>query len=432
LMLVRARPARSVVWAAILIVVSLFAFIKRYSFIPSIAPVELFWKFWVDPLVVVGISYMLFKFIHMLVDESQGQLAPFTCFSYLNYQLAFFTLVAGPIQRYNDFKRSWDEMDLDPANASESWAAWNRILNGLIKMRVIASLIEDISNRAQVTAASGDPNHGWATLFLFYAGPVQLYFNFSGYTDVAIGSARLLGFKLPENFNRPFLARNVIDYWNRWHMSLSRWIRDYVFMASYKTAATSYPRWSRIWSYALLIVALLITGIWHGTTAGFAVFGILNGVGAAANRAFADVLKSFLGRAGVERYLRNRLIEFLAIVATFHYVCFCHLAFASDVTVSVRMAFLDSVYKLTAAVQAMVGWPGIVAGLFFLVCGALLVTRAQWANAYQTVIRWTARHIPRAPGVPAMVLFQILIVIFCFIWDWTYQQQPPPVVYMKF
>lgn len=90
---------------------------------------------------------------------------------------------------YNDFKRSWDEMDLDPANASESWAAWNRILNGLIKMRVIASLIEDISNRAQVTAASGDPNHGWATLILFYAGPVQLYFNFSGYTDVAIGSA---------------------------------------------------------------------------------------------------------------------------------------------------------------------------------------------------------------------------------------------------
>ena len=106
LLVVRARPAGSVVWAAILIVVPLFAFIKRYSFIPLIIPVELFWKSWFDPLVVVGISYILFKFIHMLVDESQGQLVPFTFFSYLNYQLAFFTLVAGPIQRYNDFKRS--------------------------------------------------------------------------------------------------------------------------------------------------------------------------------------------------------------------------------------------------------------------------------------------------------------------------------------
>jgi D-alanyl-lipoteichoic acid acyltransferase DltB (MBOAT superfamily) len=432
LLVARARPAGSVVWVAILIVVPLFAYIKRYSFIPSIVPIELVWKTWFDPLVVVGISYMLFKFIHMLVDESQGQLESFTFFSYLNYQLAFFTLVAGPIQRYNDFKRSWVEMDLEPANASESWAAWNRILNGLIKMRVIAPLIGDLSNRAHDTAAAAGPNHGWATLLLFYAFPVQLYFNFSGYTDAAIGSARLLGFQLPENFNRPYLARSVLDFWNRWHMSLSQWIRDYVFMTSYKAAATNYPRWSRGWSYVLLFVALLITGIWHGTTASFTVFGILNGVGAAANRWYADVLKSHLGRAGVERYLRNRLIEFLAIVATFHYVCFCHLAFASDITVSVRVAFLDTVYKLMAAVQAMAGWPGVVAGLFFLACGALLAARAQWAKAYEIVVRWTARLMPRAPGVPAMVLFQILIVTVCFFWDWTYQQPPPPVVYMRF
>jgi D-alanyl-lipoteichoic acid acyltransferase DltB (MBOAT superfamily) len=432
LLLVRARPARSVVWAAILLVVPLFVFIKRYSFVPSIVPVELFWQSWFDPLVVVGISYMLFKFIHMLVDESEGQLAPFTFFSYLNYQLAFFTLVAGPIQRYNDFQRSWDEMDLEPVDASESWLAWNRILNGLIKMRLLAPLIGHISHHAHETVSSGNPSHGWATLVLFYAFPVQLYFNFSGYTDAAIGSARLLGFQLPENFNRPYLARNVLDFWNRWHMSLSQWIRDYVFMTSYKTAATNYPRWSRSWSYGLLFVALFITGIWHGSTPGFVVFGILNGVGAAANRAYADGLKAFLGRAGVERYLRSRLIEFLAIVATFHYVCFCDLAFASDVTVSVWAAFLQTVHQLTATIQAMAGWPGILAGLCFLACGGLLATEARWANARETVTLRIARLMTSASGGPAMVFFQILVVTCCFFWDWTYQQLPPLVVYMKF
>jgi D-alanyl-lipoteichoic acid acyltransferase DltB (MBOAT superfamily) len=432
LVIVRARPSRKIVWTAILIVVPLFTFIKRYSFIPTLVPVELFWHAWFDPLVVVGISYMLFKFIHMLVDESQGQLAPFTFFSYLNYQLAFFTLVAGPIQRYNDFQRSWDAMDLAAAEARDGWFAWNRILTGFIKMRVIAPVIEDISRQAQLAVRSGSPSHDWATLVLFYAFPVQLYFNFSGYTDAAIGSGRLFGFELPENFNRPYLARNVIDFWNRWHMSLTQWIRDYVFMTSYKAAAMSFPRWSRAWSYLLLFVALFITGIWHGTTVGFAVFGILNGIGAATNRAYADFLRSFLGRAGVERYLRNGFIEFLAIAATFHYVCFCHFAFAIETAESVWAVFFMAVQQLVAVIQAMAGRAGIAAGLVFFASGVLFATRSRWPNARETVNQWIVRLMPLARGVPATVFLRVLVVTFCFFWDWAYQQLPPPVVYMKF
>src|SRR5580704_1997007 len=147
LVLVRARPRGLFVWTAIVTVVAFFAYVRKYSFIPLLVPVELWWKAWAEPMAFVGLSYMLFKFIHMLVDEWQRQLAPFTFSSYLNYQLAFFTLIAGPIQRYNDFKRGWDNMDFEPADPRQSALAWNRIAIGLLKMRLIAPLILDIMHR---------------------------------------------------------------------------------------------------------------------------------------------------------------------------------------------------------------------------------------------------------------------------------------------
>jgi D-alanyl-lipoteichoic acid acyltransferase DltB (MBOAT superfamily) len=433
LALVRARPRRMLVWTTIVVVVALFVYVKRYSFIPAVVPVELWWAVWTEPMAVVGLSYMLFKFIHMLVDEWQGQLSPFTFLSYLNYQLAFFTLVAGPIQRYNDFKRGWDEMDRQPAEARDSWLAWNRVLIGMVKMRVLAPLVLYASSQAHERMNLGDPNKALYSLIVFYAYPVQLYFNFSGYTDAAIGSARLLGFQLPENFNRPYLARNVLDFWNRWHMSLTHWIRDYVFMASYKAAATKFPRWARSWSYGLLFLALFITGIWHGTTSGFIVFGVLNGIGAAVNRAYGDVLKAVLGRAGVERYLGNRLIRLLAIVATFHYVCFCHLAFSSGIRWSAWAAFTDVMQQVWQIVSGLAHLPWTAAGLALAVAVSILLAGLWQADALGArgarLSAWPMRGTLRAPVV---VCVQILIITFIFFLDWTFEQDPPRVVYMRF
>jgi D-alanyl-lipoteichoic acid acyltransferase DltB (MBOAT superfamily) len=432
LALVRARPGRTLVWTTIVIVVALFTYVKRYSFIPAVVPVELWWPVWSQPVAVVGLSYMLFKFIHMLVDEWQGQLSPFTFLSYLNYQLAFFTLVAGPIQRYNDFKRGWEEMDLQPAEAREGWLAWNRVLIGMVKMRVLAPLVLYASNQASKMNPS-DPNHAWYSLLVFYLYPVQLYFNFSGYTDAAIGSAQLLGFKLPENFNRPYLARNVLDFWNRWHMSLTHWIRDYIFMASYKAAATKYPRWARSWSYGLLFVALFITGIWHGTTSGFVVFGVLNGIGAAANRAYGDVLRAVLGRSGVERYLGNRLIRCLAIAATFHYVCLCHLAFSSYITMSVWDVSTEVVYQVLEIVQAMTRFQWTAADLAVPVAVSLLLSGLWKADALGDIAARLSAWLMRGTlRVPVIVCIQIVIMTFIFFLDWTFDQEPPHVVYMRF
>src|SRR5580704_2832064 len=228
LVLVRARPRGRVVVAAVTLVLLLYLYLKRYrllaEFIPfEIIPFPLAWDMRLHPVELVGLSYMAFKIIHMLVDQWQGQLAPFNLWTYLNYQLSFFTLTAGPIQRYNDFLRYWEEIDLKPSDMRESLLFWIRILTGMIKVGLIGA-----------------------------------------YTDIVLGAAGLLGFRLPENFNRPWLARNVLDFWDRWHMSLTHWIRDYVFMASYKVAATNFPSAARYWGYVLLFLAMFLACVWHG------------------------------------------------------------------------------------------------------------------------------------------------------------------------
>ncbi len=216
----------------------LYLYLKRFTFFADYVPVPLEWDLRLHPVELVGLSYMIFKFIHMLVDEWQGQLAPFDLWTYLNYQLSFFTITAGPIQRYNDFRQSWDEVALRPSEARQIVLLWIRILTGMIKIGVLGAYLESVYARHHLARPA------LADFFVcLYFYPAYLYLNFSGYTDVMIGAGGLLGFRLPENFNRPYLARNVLDFWDRWHISLTHWIRDYVFMASYKTAATRFqPR----------------------------------------------------------------------------------------------------------------------------------------------------------------------------------------------
>src|SRR5580704_11503152 len=238
LALVSVRFSRrgSVVAAGIVLSALVFFWFKRYSFFGAWVPYE--WGLAKSPPELVGLTYMLCKLIHMLVDEWQGQLAPFSWWSYLNYQLAFFTLTAGPIQRYNDFAASWNKMDEQPRDPREGVLLWTRLLLGMLKISVLATWAHSIFVKASNVA---EPHSLAHAVTCFYVYPAYLYFNFAGYTDVMIGIGGLLGFKLPENFNRPFLARNVLDFWDRWHISVTHWIRDYVFMASYKLAASRFP-----------------------------------------------------------------------------------------------------------------------------------------------------------------------------------------------
>jgi alginate O-acetyltransferase complex protein AlgI len=142
LVLVRAWRRGAIVGIGVMFVLLLYLYLKRYPLVADFVPIPFDWDLEIHPVELVGLSYMTFKFIHMLVDQCQGQLASFSLWSYLSYQLSFFTLTAGPIQRYNDFRRCWEEVDLRPSDMCESLLLGIRILTGMIKVGVLGAYLQ--------------------------------------------------------------------------------------------------------------------------------------------------------------------------------------------------------------------------------------------------------------------------------------------------
>ncbi len=430
--LVQIRSSGCLLFAVLSLVVASFVVLKHYAFLEGLVPQTL----WGHTIELVGISYMLFKFIHVLVDAWQGQLAGFDFLTYANYQLAFFTLVAGPIQRYNDFHRFWTGPGQTPADTRDTWRAWNRILTGLAKIGPLAAVLWYVFGQA---GERFDPLRtqypvGWLLVYM-YTYPVYLYFNFSGYTDIVIGAARLLGCELPENFARPYLARNILDFWNRWHITLTHWIRDYVFMTSYKRAAEVFPGLSKYLGWGLMFLALFIAGVWHGSTGGFAVFGALNGLGAAVNQAYADFLKKWLGKAGLQAYLRNPLIHVLAVALTLSYEAFCFLFFSSGVQRALHLIHVaateDGWLVIHNPAVRGLAVKAVCLGLPLLAALAGLVYW-QGPRLVSGMQRLRERGLALADYLYIYVLGKTVLVTAALLLCWAITESDPVVVYMRF
>ncbi len=320
--------ARSrVIGAYVAILLLAFCYLKKYQFLVVILP----WSAFANVFTIVGISYILFRQIHFIVDAGEGQIERPTLWEYLNYQCNLFALIAGPIQRFQDFRTSWSTL----APIATSWddvvRIYTRLMWGIIKVCLIAELIRrsvDVQTTKYLTITQPEDIASFAVLF--YGYPLYIFINFSGYCDIAIAGASLVGLRLPENFNRPYLARNMIDLWTRWHMTLSLWIRDYLFLPMYKTCVERLTSKPQHIAYFCYFIAFFLAGIWHGSTWNFAIFGALSGMGVAAAKAWEELLIARLGRQGFRRYLRNPLIHAVAVIVTIHYFCFTLLFFPAD------------------------------------------------------------------------------------------------------
>jgi D-alanyl-lipoteichoic acid acyltransferase DltB (MBOAT superfamily) len=304
-----------------------FLVLKEYRFLGPLVPPGSVSR-WVS---IVGLSYMLFRQIHFIIQSTPDDAQSPSLWAYMNYQLDLFTLYAGPIQRFKEFQTDWDSTRPVLNDAHDRRIAYARILWGMIKVSYIGAMLLELTTR--VSAKPLYINQSKDVLkfvTLFYAYPAFVYFNFSGYCDIVVAGSALIGARLPENFNRPYLARNNIDFWARWHMTLTHWIRDYVFAPLYKVSVERWPQHAKQSIYFCFFLSLLLAGVWHGSSWNFVIFGLLHGAGVSIAKAWEEMIIRHRKRAGLREYLKSRWIRVIATVITINFVCFTFLFFPPD------------------------------------------------------------------------------------------------------
>ncbi len=262
----------------------------------------------------VGISFFTFMAISYVVDAYRGDFQPTTLEKFAVYLSFFPHLVAGPIVRPGELIPQIDT-PRNPRRVDTS-RAFYLIATGLFKKVVIANYLAS-SIVDQVFAAPGQ-HSSLEILIAIYAYAVQIYADFSGYTDIAIGIALLLGFSFPQNFDSPYAAVSVQDFWRRWHMTLSRWLRDYVYIP------LGGNRHGTVLTYRNLMLTMLIGGLWHGAAWTFVVWGGLHGVALAGERWWHE------RRGGAPAPRATGWPLWRARILTFHFVCFAWIFFRSD------------------------------------------------------------------------------------------------------
>jgi D-alanyl-lipoteichoic acid acyltransferase DltB (MBOAT superfamily) len=266
---------------------------------------------------------------------------PLTLGRYFAYTTAVWTLIAGPIQRYPEFILGLARVRRP--NEQLLLLCAHRITTGVIKAFLLAPMFLTASKPVSLEGAGIDLAQG---LLAFYAYFIFLYLDFSGYTDIVIAAASLCGFDtIPENFNQPYLARNVQEFWTRWHISLSTWFRDFFFTPLLRTLGEA-TQWCSF--FAVNVVALFITfiavGAWHGPGLNFIIFGLLQAMGVVAAVAFRSARQALLGAERADRLDRNPLVSMLAMLLCFHYTCASFLLL--DNSVDNVWNYLIEMYKI--------------------------------------------------------------------------------------
>jgi alginate O-acetyltransferase complex protein AlgI len=280
------------IWLMVLVNVIIFIYLKGYtvtSFLPAIN----------KSFVVIGLSYILFRILQLHIDSNSEEINEvMQPLRYFNFTCSFLTLVSGPIQRFQDFSKQYDELNRHSLNTSLLLSALTRIANGLIKISIISVFLNDFFNAIPKTEISLlSPTASFILSCFSYT--LFLYANFSGYMDIVIGLGNIIGIKLPENFNFPFSANNFLEFWNRWHITLSQWFKFYVFNPLSKSIMDGLGNRKVLIAYIgtfAYFVTFLIMGVWHGTTACFLFYGVLLGLGVSINKFYQIWIKNKIGK----------------------------------------------------------------------------------------------------------------------------------------
>lgn len=263
-------------------------------------------------LVGVGFSYLMLRVIDLWRCVAEATHRPPGFAETINYLLPFHMLLAGPIQSYSDFCAQ--PAVPPPLSVSDALAGVERIVQGLFKKYVIAYAVSEIF----LTGFRSEGLYLFLEMQLFF---LWLFLDFSAYSDIAVGIGQLAGVATPENFRRPYLARNVIDFWERWHVSLGDFIRRRIFVPLQVWLLRRNPNASPLLIASMAFgAAFILCGLWHDVSLKFLVWGGLHAVAMIACTLWRHLLRRWLGRDGMKRFMQNRVIHCASVFLTYEYV----------------------------------------------------------------------------------------------------------------
>ncbi len=304
-------------WLAISVIanLSVLGFFKYYNFFVESANV--FLDQWglgfplLDIILPVGISFVTFEVMSYTIDIYRKEIKSHSFWDFSLLVVFFPHLVAGPILKPRLFL---PQLEKDIVIRRDNVVSGMQIfIFGVVKKVVIADNIAHFVDPVFADPGMYDSLTVWCAV-LGYA--VQIYCDFSGYSDMAIGSARCMGLTIPRNFNMPYLSLNVTEFWRRWHISLSTWLREYLYFS------LGGNRKGKLRQYINLTIVMLLGGLWHGASWNFVVWGLLHGIGLAVHKAYFDfVLK--------KKAVASRVYRFCSWLVTLVFVCFTWVFFRS-------------------------------------------------------------------------------------------------------
>lgn len=341
----------------------------------------------------IGISFYTFQNMSYVVDVYRGESKAEKNFaSYATYLCLFPQLIAGPIVRYSDVARELRERSVDTAQFSRGVI---RFLVGLGKKVLLANSIGVL---AELTVPDGSVLFSWLRAIAY---TFQIYFDFAGYSDMAIGMGAMMGFQFPENFNYPYLSRSVAEFWRRWHMTLGGWFRDYVYIPL-GGSRTSTIKWVRN-----VLIVWMLTGIWHGASWNFLLWGLYYGI-------LLLVEKFFL-----RKFLKGKILPhvYVILLTILGFVLF-HSATASEALLEIGRMF------------GLGGLPVVNAtALYYLKSYAVLLVLCALGST--PLPKYLAGKIQAHKAIvvlqPAMVLAVLLLVTACLV-DGSFN----PFLYFRF
>jgi D-alanyl-lipoteichoic acid acyltransferase DltB (MBOAT superfamily) len=311
------KSKKILLWVGLSFNIGLLIYFKYFNFILNtyndfagnhIKPLEV--------TTLIGISFYTFESISYMVDVYHRKILPAKRFAdYLLFLSFFPKLVMGPIVRAADFlpqiSKPYFVSDEDFSKG------FYLIITGLFKKLIISDYIS--ANFVNYVFDEPSRYSGLECLFATYGFAVVIYCDFSGYTNIAIGLAKWLGFSIPENFNLPYKSKDITEFWKRWHISLSNWLKDYIYIP------LGGNRKGEIRKYINLIITMLIGGLWHGANSTYLIWGLMHGAALAIHKLWIEKSKYVL--AG---FRKTKVYDLLAGFITFQFVCIAWIFFRSE------------------------------------------------------------------------------------------------------